>query len=266
MDFSKLGKSKKAKALTDPIQIFETLPSFSGTFNDLWRGQDKALNEWNVARDRQDVLVSLNTGAGKTIVGLLIAQSLINEGLQNVLYVCSTIDLVRQTSAQAKRIGIDHSTRVRREFSNDLFETGKAFCITTYSALFNGHSVLRKRFFPQAIIFDDAHVAGGLLRDSFTLRVDVRGDEELFKEIAELFSRISRNSASWGNFVTLLTCRNIRLHSSRRTDSTNAANVCLTSYFGTASRTMTIWPRLTIHTLRNRSAVCGQARANMRLA
>ncbi|MDN8067027.1 DEAD/DEAH box helicase family protein [Burkholderia vietnamiensis] len=187
MDFSKLGKSKKAQAPTDPIQIFETLPSLSGTFNDLWRGQDKALNEWNAARDRQDVLVSLNTGAGKTIVGLLIAQSLINEGLQNVLYVCSTIDLVRQTSAEAKRIGIDHSTRVRREFSNDLFETGKAFCITTYSALFNGHSALRKRFFPQAIIFDDAHVAGGLLRDSFTLRVDVRGDEELFKEIAELF-------------------------------------------------------------------------------
>lgn len=187
MDFSKLGSAKKTKAPTDPIRIFETLPSLSGTFNDLWRGQDKALTEWNSARGKQDVLVSLNTGAGKTIVGLLIAQSLVNEGLQNVLYVCSTIDLVRQTSEEADRIGIDHSTRVRKGFSNDLFETGKAFCITTYAALFNGHSALRNRFFPQAIIFDDAHVAESLLRDAFTLRVDVYDHEELFKEIAELF-------------------------------------------------------------------------------
>ncbi|MBB5745214.1 DEAD/DEAH box helicase family protein [Brevundimonas variabilis] len=187
MDFSKLGSAKRAKRPTDPIRIFETLPSLSGTFNDLWRGQDKALTEWNAARSRQDVLVSLNTGAGKTIVGLLIAQSLVNEGLQNVLYVCSTIDLVRQTAEEADRIGIDHSTRFRKEFSNDLFETGKGFCITTYAALFNGHSALRNRFFPQAIIFDDAHVAGSLLRDAFTLRIDVHSHEALFKEIAELF-------------------------------------------------------------------------------
>jgi hypothetical protein len=187
MDFSKLGRSKKTQAPTDPIRIFETLPSLSGTFNDLWRGQDKALAEWHAARDCNDVLVSLNTGAGKTIVGLLIAQSLVNEGLENVLYACSTIDLVRQTSEEARRIGIDHSIRVRREFSNDLFETGKAFCITTYAALFNGHSALRNRFFPQAIIFDDAHVAESLLRDAFTMRVDVYDDEDLFKEIAELF-------------------------------------------------------------------------------
>ncbi|NNU82180.1 DEAD/DEAH box helicase family protein [Halovulum dunhuangense] len=187
MDFSKLGSAKKSQAPIDPIRIFETLPSLSGTFNDLWRGQDKALTEWHTARARQDVLVSLNTGAGKTIVGLLIAQSLINEGLQNVLYVCSTIDLVRQTSEEADRIGIDHSVRVRREFSNDLFETGKAFCITTYAALFNGHSALRNRFFPKAIILDDAHVAESLLRDAFTLRVDLYDHEELFKEIAALF-------------------------------------------------------------------------------
>lgn len=187
MDFSKLGSAKKAQSPTDPIRIFERLPSLSGTFNDLWRGQDRALTEWHAARRSQDVLVSLNTGAGKTIVGLLIAQSLVNEGLQNVLYVCSTIDLVRQTSEEANRIGIDHSVCVRREFSNDLFETGKAFCITTYAALFNGHSALRNRFFPQAIIFDDAHVAESLLRDAFTLRVDVHDHDALFKEIAELF-------------------------------------------------------------------------------
>lgn len=187
MDFSRLGSTKKASVPTDPIKIFETLPSLSGTFNDLWRGQDKALSEWHENRSKRDVLVSLNTGAGKTIVGLLIAQSLVNEGLSNVLYLCSTIDLVRQTSEEAKRIGIEHTIRVRREFSNDLFETGKSFCITTYAALFNGHSALRNKFFPQAVIFDDAHVAESLLRGAFTLRIDTYSHKELFDEIAELF-------------------------------------------------------------------------------
>jgi Type III restriction enzyme, res subunit len=187
MDFSKLGSTTKAPPPLNPIKIFETLPSLPGTFNDLWRGQDKALTEWHTNRDKQDVLVSLNTGAGKTVVGLLIAQSLVNEGLSNVLYVCSTIDLVRQTSEEAKRIGMEYTTRVQREFSNDLFETGKSFCITTYAALFNGYSALRNRFFPQAIIFDDAHVAESLLRGAFTLRIDGRDNKKLFGEIVELF-------------------------------------------------------------------------------
>lgn len=127
MDFSRLGSAKKAKASIDPIKIFEALPSLSGTPNDLWRGQDKALSDWHAVRAKSDVLISLNTGAGKTIVGLLIAQSLVNEELDNVIYVCSTIDLVRQTAAEAKRIGIDHTLRIKKAYSNDLFETGKAF-------------------------------------------------------------------------------------------------------------------------------------------
>jgi hypothetical protein len=53
--------------------------------------------------------------------------------------------------------------------------------------LFNGHSALRNKFFPQAVIFDDAHVAESLLRGAFTLRIDIRDGTELFGEIAELF-------------------------------------------------------------------------------
>ena len=204
MDFSKLGSAKKPKAPSNPIKIFETLPSLAGTPNDLWRGQDRALIEWQKVRDKRDVLISLNTGAGKTIVGLLIAQSLVNEGLENVVYVCSTIDLVEQTSKEATRIGIDHTTRVRGGYSNDLFETGKAFCITTYAALFNGLSSIRRNYFPGAIIFDDAHVAESLLRDAFTLRIDVRNDEALFNEIAGLFRPHFKELGIRGRFTDSL--------------------------------------------------------------
>jgi hypothetical protein len=67
-DFSKLGKPEKARAPIDPIKIFESLPSLAGTPNDLWRGQYEALAEWHIVRKNSDVLISLNTGAGKTII------------------------------------------------------------------------------------------------------------------------------------------------------------------------------------------------------
>lgn len=187
MDFSQLGTTAKKAAPVEPIKLFESLPSLENTPNDLWRGQAEALTNWHRVRNSKDILVSLNTGAGKTIVGLLIAQSLVNEGIENVIYVCSTIDLVNQTAAEAKRIGIPHTIRIKTNFSNDLFETAKSFCITTYQALFNGHSVLRRKFFPGAVIFDDAHVAESVLRDAFTVRIASKDYADLFNEIAQLF-------------------------------------------------------------------------------
>lgn len=187
MDFSKLGSTTKKANPTDPIQLFESLPSLPTTPNDLWRGQAEALSEWHANRAKDDVLVSLNTGAGKTIVGILIAQSLVNEGHENVVYVCSTRDLVLQTAQEAGRIGIKCTTRLTGSFDNDLFETGRGFCITTYAALFNGHSSIRRRFFPKAVVFDDAHVAEAILRDSFTLRIASASHTDLFRDIADLF-------------------------------------------------------------------------------
>lgn len=121
MDFSKLRSAPATETTEDPIKIFEALPSLEYAPNDLWRGQTKALTEWYERSSNRDILITLNTGAGKTIVGLLIAQSLVNSDVENVVYVCSTIDLVEQTSKEASRIGIKHTIRARGEYSNDYF-------------------------------------------------------------------------------------------------------------------------------------------------
>ena len=117
------------------------------------------------------------------MIGLLLAKSLINEGLQNVIYCCSTIDLVQQTAREADKIGIGYTLRTAGNFSNDDFESGKGFCITTYAALFAGYSRLRSKHFPEAVIFDDAHVAEGILRDAFTLRISRHEHEALHRLI-----------------------------------------------------------------------------------
>ncbi|MDB5665462.1 MAG: helicase c2 [Cypionkella sp.] len=175
------------------------------------------MREWDKVRGQSDVVLSLTTGAGKTIVGLLIAQSLVNEGIRNVVYLCSTNDLVAQTSDEARKIGIGHTTRAYGKWSNDLFETEKGFCITNYAALFNGHSMIARRHRPEAIIFDDAHVAESVMRDAFTLKIKNAEHAPLYRPITNLFaddfaalairSRFEKAAGSGGGEMVMATPR-----------------------------------------------------------
>lgn len=182
VDFSKLSRPKSKSAPTDPIEIFKKTPNTGGAPNDLWKGQADALAAWNEARKENDNLIILNTGAGKSIVGLMVAQSLVNEGVENVLFVCSTIDLVEQTAREAEKLGLSYTTRTGGSFSNDGFETGKSFCITTYQALFLSTSPFKK-FQLGGIIFDDAHVSERLIRDSLTVSVSAADHEDLYNRL-----------------------------------------------------------------------------------
>jgi tetratricopeptide (TPR) repeat protein len=186
-NFDKLNRPSAKKAPVDPIELFRTAPALSATPNDLWQGQSKALELWHQQREKKDVLISLHTGAGKTIVGLLAAQSLVNEGLARVLYICATNDLVIQTSREIEsKLGFAHTTRKGGDFSNNLYSTGQGFCLTNYQALFNSRSVFRKDLRPEAIIFDDAHVAEKIIRDSYTIRITKEDHLGAYTRIVEL--------------------------------------------------------------------------------
>jgi hypothetical protein len=186
-DFNKLSRPSQRNRPTNPIEIFRSSPALTGTPNDLWQGQSKALEAWEASRAQKDVLVSLHTGAGKTVVGLLVAQSLVNEGTPRVLYVCATNDLVLQTSREIDtKFGFPHTTRMSGHFSNNLYSTGQGFCLTNYQALFNSRSVFRGELRPDAIIFDDAHVAEKVIRDCFTLRVEKEKQPQIYGRIVEL--------------------------------------------------------------------------------
>ena len=41
---------------------------------------------WDAVRDKKDVVVEMNTGGGKTLIGVLMAQSLVNETQQLELF------------------------------------------------------------------------------------------------------------------------------------------------------------------------------------
>jgi hypothetical protein len=186
-DFNKLNRPSTRNKPTNPIEIFRSVPALAETPNDLWQGQSKALEAWDAQRAQKDVLISLHTGAGKTIVGLLAAQSLVHEGLARVLYLCATNDLVVQTSREIdNKLGFPHTTRMEGRFSNNLYSTSQGFCLTNYQALFNSRSVFRNDLRPEAVIFDDAHVAEKVIRDCFTLRVEKEKQSEIYGRLVEL--------------------------------------------------------------------------------
>lgn len=182
-DFGSIKRPTLMARDLEPRALLRSLPVREGAINDLWDGQAQALSQWHDRRSQNDNLILLNTGAGKSIVGLLIAESLRRELNGNVVYVCPTNDLVRQVANEAAKIGVPHTTRMERTWSNDLYELGQGVAITNYQAIFTAYSTFRGEKTPKAIVFDDAHVAEGVIRDQLTLRVGKRDFPDLFREL-----------------------------------------------------------------------------------
>ena len=85
-------------------------------------------------------MIKLHTGGGKTLVGLLIAQSVLNERKEPVVYLCPTSQLVKQTVRKAYEYGI---TAVEASVAGNFdaaFKDGKAVMICNYHVMFNGKS------------------------------------------------------------------------------------------------------------------------------
>ena len=202
IDFSNIRAKKKDALAIDPVEIFQNLKVSDQSVNDLWLAQGDALREWHKNREKNDVGIVLNTGAGKSLVGLLIAQSLLNESKKKVLYTCSSIQLVEQTADKARGYGISATTYFKGRFNNDLYDLCKAPCITTYQALFNGRSM----FFNEdvsAVIFDDAHTAEHLLRDQFSITITKDMFPELYTGMVGLFREYHRKVGKAGSYDEL---------------------------------------------------------------
>ncbi|HIP13337.1 MAG TPA: DEAD/DEAH box helicase [Arcobacter sp.] len=180
-DFAAGLTSTDEEVIIDPEEIFRRQASGKN----LWIGQGDIVRDWYKNRDKNDILIAMDTGMGKTIVGLLIAHSIMNEKSKKVIYLCASKQLVEQTVAEANELGIKVSSYTSGKYNNEFaFHECKAPLITTYQALFNGKS----RFFDEdigGIVFDDSHVSGSVLKDSFTLSIS--RDEQLYKNIASLF-------------------------------------------------------------------------------
>ena len=210
-DFSGVGNKQPTPTSVDPIDIFRSSTVTDQNVNDLWLGQGDALREWHRERHLDDIGVVLNTGAGKTLVGLLIAQSLVNETHRQVVYACSSIQLIEQTSEKAQGYGISVATYHRGQFVNeDPYFRGIAPCVTTYQALFNGRSRFRNDDV-SAVIFDDAHTADNILRDQFSLRIGRDLLPDTYNELVSLFNEYQRSIGRASSYAEVADGKSTRL-------------------------------------------------------
>lgn len=211
VDFDKLRSRVPKPNSIDPIEIFRRLPKPAG-INDLYTSQAEVLQLWFGRRADRDTVVKLHTGGGKTLVGLLMAQSTVNELSESVLYLTPTVQLVNQTLEKAKALGIHAVTYEKGKPFADSFVNGSAVMVASYKALFNGKSRFRLRGDDQpckvgAVILDDAHTAFSELRETFTLEVSLKDDKERYRSLTGLFRQAFKESSRLGTFDDIVSGR-----------------------------------------------------------
>lgn len=130
VDFKKLRRAKPQQTIIDLIEIFFRLPKPPG-INDLYTSQAEVLTAWNVRRAAKDVVIKLHTGGGKTLVRLLIAQSIMNETSKPVLCAVPTNQLLDQTCDKAKEYRIQAEQLAKPPFSDEVMN-GKSVLVCNY--------------------------------------------------------------------------------------------------------------------------------------
>ncbi|MCX6992976.1 MAG: DEAD/DEAH box helicase family protein [Kiritimatiellaeota bacterium] len=203
VDFRKrLGSSSGDQPL-DPLEIYDGLDRASDK-GELRRAQEAVLKEWHSSsRGQKDVIVKLHTGQGKTLIGLLILQSKLNEKVGPALYLCPDNFLVEQTAQQARQFGFVCQTIAGGDELPAKFIDAKSILITSVQKVFNGltkfglHTRSTK---VGAIVIDDVHACINSIRDACTIRL-AQGSQA-YADLLALFSP-SLESQGKGSFADL---------------------------------------------------------------
>lgn len=178
VDFRKRLGSTEAKKVVDPVALYETLDRATDK-GPLRPAQEAVLGDWfkNYGGDvsggsKRDVIIKLHTGQGKTLIGLLILQSRLNDNRRPCVYLCPDNFLIEQTCEQASQFGIKVST-VEDDLPDD-FLAGKSILVTSVQKLFNGltkFGLHRQSIEIDTILMDDAHACSDRIRDACKIKI-----------------------------------------------------------------------------------------------
>lgn len=136
----------------------------------------------------KDVALELPTGAGKTLIGLLIGEFRRRKLKEKVVFVCPNNQLVNQVVDKAnntygiKAYGFTKRIKDYSQISKSAYNRAEAIAVTNYSSLF-----IQDPFFKDAdvIIFDDAHGAENYIASHWSLEINRGEHKELFETLVE---------------------------------------------------------------------------------
>ena len=172
---------KDDEAVIHPRDIFFTLnrdPSFSFP-RDI---QTEVMNLWFDNRNSRDSVIKLNVGSGKTLVGLLLLQSSLNENAGPSLYVTPDRQLTQQVVEEAEALGIG----ITEDPRDPTYEAGEQICVTNVYKLFNGLSIFgvggrKDGIGIGTVVVDDAHACVSTIADQF--RIVLPNDHDAYKSL-----------------------------------------------------------------------------------
>jgi len=184
LDFSKIAAPSTADTVVNPREIFAILPGKQAKYRYLRDVQAEVLDQWFPKRATTDLRLKMNTGGGKTVVGLLILKSCLNENKGPAVYIAPTPYLATQVVQEAKALGL----AVEEDPRSVAVVRGKAILVTYIHVLLNGKSKfgVRNSQIPiGSLILDDAHACLATAEEQFTL--DLPANHQAYEELFSLF-------------------------------------------------------------------------------
>ncbi|USS85509.1 DEAD/DEAH box helicase family protein [Fructilactobacillus myrtifloralis] len=205
VDFSKKIKNLNKDVIINPIYIYNDLDRQTTKVGPLRKSQEFVLNDWFENRiDKKDVLLKLNTGAGKTLVGLLILESRRrqeNSGIE--IYLCNDMNLINQTINQAKLFGINLETISENNEIPDDVIARKKILITSVQKFFNGKTIFNSQYSNiDGLVIDDAHSSSELIKQSCVMKITKSNNKQLYNNLFNLLSD-GLKSQGFGDFEDL---------------------------------------------------------------
>lgn len=184
IDFNKLNTEKTIETLINPRDLFSALPHKNPKYQYPRDVQAQVWTRWYEKRNDKNIVLKMNTGSGKTVVGLLILKSSLNEKKAPAVYVVPDNFLVQQVVEEANQLGIPVTTNEK----SVNFIRGKEILVCNMHKLVNGRSVFgvnENKIDIGSIIIDDAHACIDTVESQFTIKIP--NDNAMYSQILEIF-------------------------------------------------------------------------------
>lgn len=199
IDFGKLSGNNSMDTVLPPREIFSVLPEKHDRYDYPRDVQAEVMNKWFDARNQKDIVIKMNTGSGKTLVGLLLLKSCLNEKKGPAVYVVPDPYLVNQVIKEARDLGIDVTDNPR----SLSFRKGESILVINIYKLINGKSVFEvdsPEISVGSIIIDDAHACLDTTEMQFTVNIPV--SLKLYSQLFKLFQEKLKQQSEVG-FIEL---------------------------------------------------------------
>lgn len=172
----------------DPAKIFRKFAKANDSIYRMpWDIQTEVWDKWFRRRFDRDSVIKMNTGSGKTVVGLMLLQSCLNELKEPCAYFTPNKQLQQQVLATASDLGVQVAT----DLDDPNFLRGKSILVAPIHKLFNGQSRFgirsRSQHFQQcgAILVDDVHASMDTIRDCYSIKIE--SGDKCYAKLLKLF-------------------------------------------------------------------------------